>query len=60
MQGLAGEAPVLVGSGVRAESVADYVPWADGFIVGSDFKSDGQVRNRVDAGRVRALMTRLR
>ena len=52
----AGHAPVFVGSGVTAESVRDYLPYADGLIVGTALKRDGQVGNPVDAGRVKALL----
>ena len=47
--------PVLVGSGVTARNVSDYLE-ADGLIVGSDFKRDGYWPNPVDPDRVRAFM----
>ena len=56
----AGAAPVFVGSGVTADTLDDYLPHADGFIVGSWFKQGGDVGRPVDVGRVRALMARLR
>jgi membrane complex biogenesis BtpA family protein len=46
---------ILVGSGVSGENVNAFVPFADGFIVGSSLKRGGKVTNAVDAGRVRAL-----
>jgi membrane complex biogenesis BtpA family protein len=56
----AGDTPVLVGSGVTAETIQDYVPHADGFIIGTAFKCDGRVANAVDLARVRQLMAKLR
>ena len=56
----AGEAPVLVGSGVDADSVAGLVGRADAVIVGSALKHGGDARAAVDPARVRALMARLR
>lgn len=47
--------PVFVGSGVTAESLADFWPCADGFIIGSAFKRAGDWRGPIDAGRVRRL-----
>ena len=55
----AGDVPVLVGSGVTAETVSDYGLIADGFIVGTWLKRDGLVGNPVDVGRVRALLRQL-
>lgn len=48
-------ARILLGSGVTAQNVAQYVPYADGFIVGSSLKSEGRLRAPVDAKRVAAL-----
>jgi membrane complex biogenesis BtpA family protein len=56
----AGEAPVLVGSGVSTANVADVLRIADGLIVGTAFKRDGRTINPVDAERVRALLERIR
>ncbi|MBU0640496.1 MAG: BtpA/SgcQ family protein [Planctomycetes bacterium] len=55
----AGDTPVLVGSGVTSQTIADYLPHADGFIVGTALKVDGVPGNPVDGARVRALMERL-
>ena len=51
----AGQAPVLVGSGVTAETLGEYAA-ADGFIIGSWAKREGRVDNPVDRERVRGLM----
>ena len=46
--------PVFVGSGITAETVAQYRR-ADGFIVGTALKQGGQIEARVDVARVRAV-----
>ncbi len=56
----AGEAPVLVGSGVTPDNVAAFVPYVDGLIVGTALKEDGVTANPVDRSRVRALIQALR
>ena len=53
------QAPVLLGSGIDADNIADFYQAADGFIIGSYFKVDGHWANPVDAERVRRLMTRV-
>ena len=52
----AGDCPVLLGSGVSADNIADYVSIADGFIVGSSLKVDGDVSRPIDAQRVAQLL----
>jgi len=52
--------PLLVGSGVTPDSVAELLALADGVIVGTAVKRDGDVRNPVDAGRVRRLVAAAR
>ena len=49
------ECPLLVGSGVTAESLPSMLPLVDGVIVGSALKYDGVVENRVDPERVREM-----
>jgi membrane complex biogenesis BtpA family protein len=56
----AGEAPVLVGSGVTPESLEELAAVADGFIVGTAAKTDGRVENPVDKKRVAELVGLLR
>ena len=56
----AGDAPVLAGSGVSAESIATLAPLADGFIVGSALKVDGEPTNPVERSRVESLVKTLR
>ncbi|MDX9979080.1 MAG: BtpA/SgcQ family protein [Lentisphaeria bacterium] len=48
--------PVLIGSGITAENLADYWPYADGFIVGSSVKEDGYWANPLSPARVAALV----
>ena len=48
--------PVLVGSGVTAETARGFAGIADGLIVGSWLKRDGVVSNPVDVRRVKELM----
>ena len=50
------EAPVFVGSGVTRETVADTLTLADGVIVGTDLKTDGETTAPVDEKRARALV----
>ena len=59
-RGAAGEAPVLVGSGVTAENAASLLPEAAGFIVGSAIKHEGRWQNPVDPDRARALCEAVR
>ncbi|HLT48131.1 MAG TPA: BtpA/SgcQ family protein [Rubricoccaceae bacterium] len=48
--------PVLIGSGLTAENFPDYVDLADGFIIGSAFKENGDWRAPVCEERVRRLI----
>jgi len=48
--------PLLVGSGVTADSVAQLLAVADGAIVGTALKAGGQTTNPVDVDRVEKLM----
>lgn len=54
------ETPVLVGSGVDAGNVADLLGTADGAIVGTALKRDGETTNRVDPDRVKELLGEVR
>lgn len=51
--------PVLVGSGITAENVKNFLPIADAFIVGSHFKKDGYWENPLDPSRIRRLLDQL-
>jgi membrane complex biogenesis BtpA family protein len=52
--------PVLLGSGVTPENVAEFYEDADGFVVGSYFKEGGLWSNTVERARVRRLADALR
>lgn len=51
--------PVFVGSGISAGNIGEYTGLADGFIVGSSLKANGDVRQHVDPLRVKELLARL-
>lgn len=48
--------PVYLGSGVTAANIAGFLPEADGFIVGSEFKAGGHWSAAVDRKRVQRFM----
>lgn len=60
VRGAVAGVPILVGSGVTPETVAELLSVADGAIVGTSLKRDGDVRNPVDVARVRRLVTAAR
>ena len=48
--------PVLIGSGMTADNIKEYLPLADGFIVGSYFRKDGKFLERLESERVDIFM----
>src|SRR5262245_30974379 len=48
--------PMLLGSGVDINNIADFYQAADGFIIGSYFKAGGYWENPVEAERVKGLV----
>lgn len=56
VKSFAGGVPVFVGSGVTADTIASFTGAADGFIVGTAFKRDGDPTNPVEVDRVKAIM----
>jgi membrane complex biogenesis BtpA family protein len=52
--------PVIVGSGVNARTIRDFMKVADGAIIGSSFKKDGKVLNPIEEKRVAEVMSQLR
>jgi membrane complex biogenesis BtpA family protein len=52
--------PVLLGSGVSPENVAEFYDAADGFIVGSYFKEGGLWSNTVEPARVERMVEAVR
>lgn len=55
-EALGGEASVLINTGAKSGTVADFLKVADGVIVGSDLKVDGYTWNPVDSDRVSAFL----
>ena len=51
--------PVVIGSGITAQNAAKFGAVADGLIVGTYIKRDGNWRNPVDVDRVRAVAAQL-
>lgn len=56
----AGSTPVLIGSGVSIRNIAQFVPFANGAIIGSSLKEGGRVERPVDVERVREFVTAVR
>ncbi len=48
--------PILIGSGIDIENIAEYINLADAFIVGSHFKKDGKWNNNIDEERVKKFV----
>jgi uncharacterized protein len=48
--------PILIGSGMTAENIQDYLPLADGFIVGSYLRKDGKFLEKLEPARLHAFM----
>lgn len=49
--------PVLIGSGMTADNIPEYLPLADGFIVGSYFRRDGKFLEVLEPERLHRFMT---
>jgi hypothetical protein len=60
VRGASGGVPILVGSGVTPETIAETLSVADAVIVGTSLKHGGDVRNPVDPARVRKLVAAAR
>jgi membrane complex biogenesis BtpA family protein len=52
--------PVFANTGVNLDTVADILKVADGCVIGTHFKQDGDTWKPVDAGRVARFMDRVR
>ena len=48
--------PVLIGSGMTPENIHEYLPLADGFIVGSCFRKDGKFLETLEPERLATFM----
>src|SRR4029079_12437684 len=57
---LAGDRPLLIGSGADERNIGAFLEVADGVIVGSSIKAAGQCENAVDPERVRRLVAAAR
>ena len=52
--------PVLIGSGMTPENIHEYLPLADGFIVGSCFRKDGKFLETLEPERLSTFMNAFR
>jgi len=52
--------PVLIGSGMTSENIGKFYPHADGFIVGSDFRTDGRFLANTESDRVQRFVQSFR
>jgi hypothetical protein len=52
--------PVVIGSGMTRENIASYLPLANGFIVGSTFRRNGEFLGPLDPERLQAFITEFR
>ena len=50
--------PILIGSGRTPDNIQDYLPLADGFIVGSTFRKDGKFLGNTDPKHLQTFMTK--
>lgn len=57
---LAGDRPLLIGSGADTSNIAAFMDVADGVIVGSSIKHDGECSSPVDVERVRRFVAAAR
>ncbi|MGA7882575.1 MAG: BtpA/SgcQ family protein [Terrimicrobiaceae bacterium] len=48
--------PVIIGSGMTSQNIPKYMPWADGFIVGSALREEGRFLGPLDPQRLRAFV----
>lgn len=53
---LAGDRPIIIGSGADDQNIGAFMTVADGVIVGSSIKRDGQIAEPVDVERVRRFI----
>lgn len=50
---------ILIGSGISIQNISEYWNYADGFIIGSHFKIDGNWQNSVSENRVKKFITKI-
>ena len=49
--------PLFIGSGMTPQNISRYIPWADGFIVGSTLREEGKFLGRLDPRRLQAFVS---
>ncbi|MGK0232296.1 MAG: putative TIM-barrel enzyme, partial [Patescibacteria group bacterium] len=54
------EFPLIVGAGITKENISEQLRYANGAIIGSYFKQDGEITQVVDSKRVSRLMSIVR
>lgn len=54
---MAGEKSVFIGSGIKENNIRDFLNYADGVIVGTSIKENGQIDNPVDVKKVKRLIS---
>jgi membrane complex biogenesis BtpA family protein len=54
------DTPLMANTGVNIDNVAEIMAVADGCVIGTHFKADGNTWNAVDGGRVARFMDRVR
>lgn len=52
--------PILIGSGMNPENIKDYLPLADGFIVGSTFRKNGKFLEEIDIARLNKFVKKFK
>ena len=52
--------PIFLGSGMTPENIAAYYPHADGFIVGSTFRRDGDFMKELEPKRLKTFLNQLK
>jgi predicted TIM-barrel enzyme len=57
---IAGDFPLFIGAGVTVKNCAEQMTLGDGVIIGSYFKTDGDVKNEMDQDRVKSFMDEVR
>ena len=53
------DTPVMANTGVNIDNVAEIFRYADGCVIGTHFKVDGNTWNAVDAARVKRFMDKV-
>ena len=51
------DVPVVIGSGMTSQNISRYMPWADGFIVGSILREEGRFLGQLDPRRLKAFVS---